>query len=138
MPAISPSGPLTYGTRVGVQRTMLAAGAETVIVTLALLDASAADVAVMLALPAPTAVIVALAPLALTLATLVFDDDQFTACDAPFVTATVAVSAAVWPIESVPGAPLSVTDTTVGVLPPGLPLQFGALTGHFSPPPPQA
>lgn len=109
----------------------------TVMLVDALLFASPCAVAITVAVPAPTAVIDALFPFADTLTTFVFDDDQDTAVDAPFVTETTAVSVAVCPAVIDDGAPETVTDTTVGVPPPGL-LQFGELTGHSLPPPPHA
>jgi hypothetical protein len=105
----------------------------------ALLLASPCAVAVIVAVPAPTAVMLAVFPLETRLTTFVFDDDHDTAVDAPLVTATDAVTVAVWFTVIDDGAPEIVTETTVGVPPvlPGL-LQFGALTGHWLPPPPHA
>jgi hypothetical protein len=111
-----------------------AATPETVIGMLPNFEASTCDVAVMVAVPGNTPVIAALLPLAFTTTIDVFEDVQFTACDAPFVTATVAVKVAL-PFTAIEaGAPEIDTDVTVGVL--LVPPQFGALTGHLSPPPP--
>jgi hypothetical protein len=119
---------------VGVTATL--ATPETMIDVLALFDASACDVAVIVAVPGATPVMAALFPFAVTTTFPVFDDAQVTACDAPFVTATVAVNVAA-PFTTIDdGAPEIETDVTVGVLLLFPPLQFGALTGHFSPPPP--
>jgi hypothetical protein len=107
---------------------------ETMIDVLALFDPSACDVAVIVAVPGDTPVSVALLPLAVTVTIAVFDDAHVTACDAPFETDTVAVNVAL-PFTAIDdGAPEIDTELTVGVLVP--PLQFGALTGHLSPPPP--
>jgi len=76
----------------------LTATAETPVtetLALALFDASADDVAVMVAVPADTPVIVAVLPFGVTDTTAALDVDHETDCDAPFVTATVAVSVAV-------------------------------------------
>jgi hypothetical protein len=109
---------------------------ETMIDVLALFDPSACDVAVIVAVPGATPVIAALLPFAVTVMTDVFDDVQFTACDAPLVTATVAVNVAL-PFTAIDdGAPEIATEVTVGVLLPPVPLQFGELIGHLSPPPP--
>jgi hypothetical protein len=85
------------GTRVGVHRVTCpaATGAVTVIAAVALFDASADDVAVMVAVPADTPVIVAVLPFGVTDTTAALDVDHETDCDAPFVTAAVAVSVAV-------------------------------------------
>jgi hypothetical protein len=117
----------------GVMATL--AMPDTMIDVLALFDPSACDVAVIVAVPGATPVSVALFPLAVTVTIDVFDDVHVTACDAPFETDTVAVNVAL-PFTAIDaGAPEIETELTVGVLllPP---LQFGALTGHLSPPPP--
>ena len=109
---------------------------DTMIDVLALFDPSACDVAVIVAVPGETPVSAALFPFAVTVTIAVFDDAHVTACDAPFETDTVAVSVAL-PLTAIDdGAPEIDTELTVGVLPPVPPLQFGALTGHLSPPPP--
>ena len=109
---------------------------ETMIDVLALFDPSACDVAVIVAVPGDTPVSEALLPFAVTVTIAVFDDAHVTACDAPFETDTVAVNVAL-PFTAIDeGAPEIDTELTVGVLPVVPPLQFGALTGHLSPPPP--
>src|SRR5205814_2103480 len=84
---------------------------------------SAVDVAVTVAVPATTPVIVAVLPFPVTDTTPELDVDHETAVDAPFVTATVAVSVAVAFGASEAGAPPIVTDVTVGVVPPALQLR---------------
>src|SRR5438067_1999406 len=112
MPCTNPVGPLIVGTRVDVHRVTACAVAVTVIAADAARLVSATEVAVIVAFPAAT--------------------PRTTATPAPLVTATVAVSCAVWLIVIDAGAPLIVTDTTVGVVGAGV-LQFGALTGHLLP-----
>ena len=86
-------------------------GGVTVTGTVADFVASATDVAVTLALPAATPVIV---PLLLTVTVDGLDETHVTAVGAPPTTATVAVSARFCPTTTVGAAGVIETETTAG------------------------
>src|SRR5215510_11848488 len=136
IPAISPLGPLMGAARVGVHFWMSCTpvfGGATVIATDWLFDASACDLAVIIAVPSATPVTTALLPFERTPTMFGFDEDHVTAWDAPFVTWTVAVSVefSPTPITNLPEIP---TDRTVGALFP----QLGELTAQPLSLPPHA